>query len=75
METAVIGVVAVLLVVTVAIACVLCCYSYGSKTQDPQGGPGYSFTVATFRQEVSLCAGPGHQAQPVQSARDFWTIL
>ncbi|XP_025230171.1 small regulatory polypeptide of amino acid response [Theropithecus gelada] len=75
METAVIGVVVVLFVVTVAITCVLCCFSCDSRAQDPQGGPGRSFTVATFRQEASLFTGPGRHAQPVPSARDFWTFM
>ncbi|KAM6183982.1 small regulatory polypeptide of amino acid response [Erethizon dorsatum] len=75
MEIMVIGVVAVLLVVTVVITCILCCFSYDSKTQDPQGGPGRSFTVATFRQESSLFTRPDKQAQPVPSAQDFWTIM
>ncbi|XP_069865831.1 small regulatory polypeptide of amino acid response [Dipodomys merriami] len=72
METAVIGMVAVLFVVTVAITCILCCFSYDSKTQDLQGGPGHSFTVATFHQEASLFTVPGRQ---VLSAGDFWTIM
>lgn len=71
----VIGVVAVLLVVTVVITCILCCFSYDSKTQDPQGGPGRSFTVATFHQESSLFARPESQASPVPRAQDFWTIM
>lgn len=71
----VIGVVAVLLVVTVVITCILCCFSYDSKTQDPQGGPGRSFTVATFHQESSLFARPESQASPVLRAQDFWTIM
>ncbi|XP_039074507.1 small regulatory polypeptide of amino acid response [Hyaena hyaena] len=75
METAVIGVVAVLFVVTVAITCILCCFSCDSTAQDPQGGPGRSFTVATFRQESSIFTGPGHHAQPVAGARDFWTFM
>lgn len=75
METAVIGVVAVLFVVTVAITCVLCCFSCDSRAQDPQGGPGRSFTVATFRQESSFFTGPGHPPQPVAGARDFWTFM
>ncbi|XP_029776248.1 small regulatory polypeptide of amino acid response [Suricata suricatta] len=75
METAVIGVVAVLFVVTVAIACILCYFSCDSRTQDPQGGPGRSFTVATFRQESSSLKGPGHRAKPVAGARDFWTFM
>ncbi|KAM4851109.1 small regulatory polypeptide of amino acid response [Urocitellus parryii] len=73
MESAVIGVVAVLFVFTVAITCILCCFSYDSKTQDPQGGPGHSFTVATFRQEASLFSGP--QAQSMRSTQDFWTVI
>ncbi|XP_063552316.1 small regulatory polypeptide of amino acid response [Gorilla gorilla gorilla] len=75
METAVIGVVVVLFVVTVAITCVLCCFSCDSRAQDPQGGPGRSFTVATFRQEASLFTGPVRHAQPVPSAQDFWTFM
>nr|XP_025708598.1 small regulatory polypeptide of amino acid response [Callorhinus ursinus] len=76
METAVIGMVVVLFVVTVAITCLLCCFSCDSRTQDPQGGPGRSFTVATFHQEASLFTGPGHHAQPpVAGARDFWTFM
>ncbi|KAK2498233.1 hypothetical protein MC885_009989 [Smutsia gigantea] len=68
METAVIGVVVVLFVVTVAITCILCCFSYDSWAQDPQRGPGRSFTVATFRQEASLFTGLGRHAQPVAGA-------
>ncbi|XP_023401095.1 small regulatory polypeptide of amino acid response [Loxodonta africana] len=75
METAVIGVVAVLFVVTVAITCILCCFSYDPKTQDPQGGPGPSFTVATFHQEASLFTGPGRHTQPAAGAREFWTFM
>ncbi|XP_042099196.1 small regulatory polypeptide of amino acid response [Ovis aries] len=75
METAVIGMVAVLFMVTVAITCVLCCFSCDSRSQDPQGAPSPSFTVATFRQEASLFTGPGRHAQPVAGARDFWTFM
>ncbi|XP_062937691.1 small regulatory polypeptide of amino acid response [Cynocephalus volans] len=75
MEMAVIGMVGVLFVVTVAITCILCCFSCDSKTQNPQGGPGHSFTVATFRQEASLFTGPSRHAQPAPSARDFWTFM
>ncbi|XP_077003845.1 small regulatory polypeptide of amino acid response [Tamandua tetradactyla] len=75
METAVIGVVMVLFAVTLAITCVLCCFSCDPKTQDPQGVPGPSFTVATFRQDASLFTGPGRQAQPAARARDFWTFM
>ncbi|XP_035107725.1 small regulatory polypeptide of amino acid response [Callithrix jacchus] len=75
METAVIGVVAVLFVVTVTITCVLCCFSCDSRAQDLQEGSGSSFTVATFRQEASLFTGPGRHAQPVPSAQDFWTFM
>ncbi|MXQ89488.1 small regulatory polypeptide of amino acid response [Bos indicus] len=75
METAVIGVVAVLFVVTVAITCVLCCFSCDSRSQDPQGAPSPSFTVATFRKEASLFTGPDHNAQPVAGAWDFWTFM
>lgn len=77
METAVIGVVAVMFVVTVAITCLLCCFSCDSRARDPQGGPGHSFTVATFRQEASLFTGPGRHAQPAAAvgARDFWTFM
>ncbi|KAM9083334.1 small regulatory polypeptide of amino acid response [Balaenoptera ricei] len=75
METAVIGMVAVLFVVTVAITCILCCFSCDSRTQDSQGSPRPSFTVATFRQEASLSTGPGHHAQPVAGVRDFWTFM
>nr|XP_044988788.1 small regulatory polypeptide of amino acid response [Jaculus jaculus]XP_044988794.1 small regulatory polypeptide of amino acid response [Jaculus jaculus]XP_044988799.1 small regulatory polypeptide of amino acid response [Jaculus jaculus] len=73
METAVIGVVAVLLVVTVAIACLLCYFSFDSKTQDLQKDHG--FTVATFRQEASLFTGPALQTPPVKSTQDFWTVM
>lgn len=75
METAVLGMVAVLFVVTVAITCVLCCFSCDSRAQDPQGGPGHSFTVATFRREACLFTGPGRRVQPVAGARDFWTFM
>ncbi|XP_054544976.1 small regulatory polypeptide of amino acid response [Talpa occidentalis] len=75
METAVIGVVAVLFVVTVAITCLLCCFSCDSRAQDPQGHPSHSFTVATFRQDASLFTGPGRHPQAVTGARDFWTFL
>lgn len=73
-----IGVVAVLFLVTVAITCLLCCFSCDSRALDPQGGPGHSFTVATFHQEASLFTGPGCHAQPVAAtagARDFWTFM
>lgn len=46
METAVIGMVAVLFVVTVAITCILCCVSCDS-----------SFTAATFHQDASILQG------------------
>ncbi|XP_032095935.1 small regulatory polypeptide of amino acid response [Sapajus apella] len=75
METAVIGVVAVLFMVTVTITCVLCCFSCDSRAQDLQGAPGSSFTVATFHREASLFTGPGRHAQPGPSARDFWTFM
>ncbi|XP_054979030.1 small regulatory polypeptide of amino acid response [Sorex araneus] len=75
METAVIGVVAVLLVITVAIACVLCYFSCDSRAQEPQGGPGRSFTVATFQQKASIFSGSSSTAQPRPSARDFWTFM
>lgn len=75
METAVIGMVAVLFVLTVAITCILCCFSCDSKAPDPQGGPGRSFTVATFHQEASLFTGPARHAQAVAGARDFWTFM
>ncbi|XP_028350109.1 small regulatory polypeptide of amino acid response [Physeter macrocephalus] len=75
METAVIGMVAVLFVVTVAITCILCCFSCDSRTPDSQGGPRPSFTVATFHQEASVFTGPGHHAQPVAGVRDFWTFM
>lgn len=75
METAVIGMVAVLFVVTVAITCILCCFSCDSRTQNPQGDPGHSFTVATFHQEAFLFTGPARHTQPVASARDFWTFM
>ncbi|XP_030741175.1 small regulatory polypeptide of amino acid response [Echinops telfairi] len=75
METAVLGMVAVLFVVTVAIACVLCCFSCDPKTQDPQGAPGPSFTVATFRQETSLFSIGGHHTQPARGTREFWTFV
>ncbi|XP_073907574.1 small regulatory polypeptide of amino acid response [Castor canadensis] len=72
MEAAVIGVVAVLFVVTVAITCILCCFSYASETQDPQRGLGHSFTVATFHQETSFFTRPGRQ---VPSSRNVLTIM
>ncbi|XP_045435964.1 small regulatory polypeptide of amino acid response [Pipistrellus kuhlii] len=75
METVVIGMVAVLFVVTVAITCILCCFSCDAKAPDPQAGPGRSFTVATFRQEDSLFTGPGRHGQAVAGARDFWTFM
>ncbi|XP_037654010.1 small regulatory polypeptide of amino acid response [Choloepus didactylus] len=75
MEGAVIGVVVVLFVVTLVITCILCCFSCDPKTQDPQGGPGPSFTVATFRQEASLFMGPGCHVQLAATARDFWTFM
>lgn len=75
METAVIGVVAVMLVITVAIACVLCYFSCDSRVQEPQGGPGPSFTVATFQQKASIFTGPSSPAQPRTSSRDFWTFM
>ncbi|XP_058379492.1 small regulatory polypeptide of amino acid response [Diceros bicornis minor] len=75
METAVVAVVVVLLVVTVVITCVLCCFSCDSRAPDPQGGPGRSFTVATFRQESSLFSGLGHHAQPVVGAQDLLTVI
>ncbi|XP_051021553.1 small regulatory polypeptide of amino acid response [Acomys russatus] len=76
METAVIGVVAVLFVITVAITCVLCYFSYDSKTQDPERGPGRSFTVATFHhQEASLFTGPALQSRPLPAAQNFWTVV
>lgn len=75
METAVIGVVAVLLLVTVAVTCILCCFSCDSRTPDLEEGPGHSFTVATFRQEASLFTGPTRQTQPGPSARDFWSFM
>ncbi|XP_060055176.1 small regulatory polypeptide of amino acid response [Erinaceus europaeus] len=74
METAVIGAVVLLLLVTLAIACILCCFSCDSRTRDLQGGPGRSFTVATFHQEASLFTGPPHHTQTVAGARDFWTF-
>lgn len=41
METAVIGMVAVLFVITMAITCILCYFSYDSHTQDRDArGPG-----------------------------------
>ncbi|XP_023485429.1 small regulatory polypeptide of amino acid response [Equus asinus] len=75
METAVIGVVMVLFAVTVVVTCILCCFSCDSRARGPHGGPGRSFTVATFRQEPSLFSGPGHHAQPVGSTQDFWTFM
>ncbi|KAM6169715.1 small regulatory polypeptide of amino acid response [Rhynchocyon petersi] len=75
METAVIGIVAVLFVVTVAITCILCCYSCDSKTQDSPGGPGPSFTVATFHQEASLLTGRGPLSQTAAGAQDFWSFM
>lgn len=75
METAVIGMVAVLFVVTIAITCILCYFSYDSKIQDPQRGPSYSFTVATFHQERSLFTGPGLQTRPMPNAQNFWTVV
>ncbi|XP_029059635.1 small regulatory polypeptide of amino acid response [Monodon monoceros] len=75
METAVIGMVAVLFVVTVAISCIVCCFSCDSRTQGSQGGLRPSFTVATFRREASLSTGPGHHVQPVAGVRDFWTFM
>ncbi|XP_023571873.1 small regulatory polypeptide of amino acid response-like [Octodon degus] len=75
MEILVIGVVAVLLLVTVVITCILCCFSYDSKTQDPQGGPGHSFTVATFRRESSFFTRTESRAQPLQSSQDFWITM
>lgn len=74
METAVIGVVMLLLLVTLAITCILCCFSCDSRTQDPQGGPGRSFTVATFHQETSFFTGLPQRAPSVAGARDFWTF-
>ncbi|XP_041523784.1 small regulatory polypeptide of amino acid response [Microtus oregoni] len=75
METAVIGMVAVLFAVTVAITCVLCYFSYDSKTQDPERGPRSSFTVATFHREASLVTGRGLQARPLPRAQNFWTVV
>lgn len=75
METAVIGVVAVLFVITMAIACVLCYFSYNSKTQDPERGPRHSFTVATFHQEASLFTGSALQSRPLPGAQNFWTVV
>ncbi|CAH6776943.1 Spaar [Phodopus roborovskii] len=75
METAVIGMVAVLFVVTVAITCILCYFSYDAKTHDPERGPRNSFTVATFRQGASLFTGPGLQSRPLPSTQNFWTVV
>ncbi|KAK7800357.1 hypothetical protein U0070_001250 [Myodes glareolus] len=75
METAVIGMVAVLFVVTLAITCILCYFSYDPKTQDPERVPRSSFTVATFHQEASLFTGPGLQARPLPRAQNFWTVV
>lgn len=75
METAVIGMVAVLFVITMAITCILCYFSYDSKTQDPGRGPRGSFTVATFHQEASLFTGPDLQSRPLPSAQNFWTVV
>ncbi|XP_021087949.1 small regulatory polypeptide of amino acid response [Mesocricetus auratus] len=74
METAVIGMVAVLLAVTVVITCILCYFSYDSKTSDPEMGPRNSFTVATFHQEASIFTGPGLQSRPLPTARNFCTV-
>ncbi|KAL1777294.1 small regulatory polypeptide of amino acid response-like [Sigmodon hispidus] len=75
METAVIGMVVVLFVVTMAITCILCYFSYHPQTHDPQWGPRNSFTVATFHQEPSLFTGPGLQSRPLPSAQNFWTVM
>ncbi|XP_040819589.1 small regulatory polypeptide of amino acid response [Ochotona curzoniae] len=75
METAVMGVVAVLFLVTVAITCVLCCFSCDARSRDPQERPGHSFTVATFRREASFFTGPSRPAQPMPTARDFWSFM
>ncbi|XP_042126998.1 small regulatory polypeptide of amino acid response [Peromyscus maniculatus bairdii] len=75
METAVIGMVAVLFIVTMAITCILCYFSYDLKTQDPDRDPRNSFTVATFHQEASLFTGPALQSRPLLSAQNFWTVV
>lgn len=75
METAVIGMVAVLFVITIAITCILCYFSYDSQTQDPESGPRRSFTVATFHQEASLFTRPALQSRPLPRAQNFWTVV
>lgn len=75
METAVIGMVAVLFVITVAITCILCYFSCDSHTQGSENGPRRSFTVATFHQEASLFRRPALQSRPVPRAHNFWTVV
>lgn len=75
METAVIGVVVVLFVITMAITCILCYFSRDSHTRDPESGPRRSFTVATFHQGASLFAGPALQSRPLPRAQNFWTVV
>lgn len=70
-----IGMVAVLFVITIAITCILCYFSYDSQTQDPESGPRRSFTVATFHQEASLFTRPALQSRPLRRAQNFWTVV
>lgn len=75
MESAVIGMVAVLFVITMAITCILCYFSYDSQIQDPERRSRRSFTVATFHQEASLFTGPALQSRPLPRAQNFWTVV